>query len=473
MTIPPPWFAAGMPHIWLPYTQMKTAGDPLPVAATRGSRIVLADGRELIDGVASWWTACHGYNHPHIAAAVRRQLDVMPHVMFGGLAHEPALTLARRLAALMPEGLDRVFFSDSGSVAVEVAMKMAVQYWRNRGVAGRTQFVAFNGAYHGDTTGAMAVSDPEGGMHHAFAGLLPRHLFCDLPRDGESLAKLTDRVGRHADEIAGIIVEPLVQGAGGMLFHDVDVLVRLRALADRYGLLLIFDEIFTGFGRTGFFSLPRLRGRAGEGARPQAPGLPPNPLPKPPLQAGEGTGSSLGQGEEIEISAPRGLFVSEAVAPDIVTLSKALTGGTLPLAATIARASVFDAFWSDAPSDALMHGPTFMANPLACAAANASLDLFEREPRFAEVAAIEAALRQGLAPCRGLPRVRDVRVRGAIGVVELDRLDDVYALRRRFVAEGVFVRPFGTTVYLTPAFTIAPDELARLTAAVVTVAGEL
>jgi adenosylmethionine---8-amino-7-oxononanoate aminotransferase len=251
MIAPPPWLAAGLPHIWLPYTQMKTAGDPLPVVATRGSRIVLADGRELIDGIASWWTACHGYNHPYIAGAVRRQLEVMPHVMFGGLAHEPALTLARRLAALMPEGLDRVFFSDSGSVAVEVAMKMAVQYWRNRGVVGRTRFVAFNGGYHGDTTGAMAVSDPVDGMHHAFAGLLPRHLFCDLPRDEERLATLTGVIERHADEIAGIIVEPLVQGAGGMIFHDVEVLARLRKLADRYGLLLIFDEIFTGFGRTG------------------------------------------------------------------------------------------------------------------------------------------------------------------------------------------------------------------------------
>ena len=416
---PPPWFDAGMPHVWLPYAQMKTAGDPLPVVATRGSRIVLADGRELIDGIASWWTACHGYNHPHIAAAVRHQLDAMPHVMFGGLAHEPALTLARRLAALMPAGLDRVFFSDSGSVAIEVAMKMAVQYWGNKGVAGRTRFVAFTGGYHGDTTGAMAVSDPVDGMHHAFGGLLPRHLFCDLPRDEESLAKLAGVVERYAGEIAAIIVEPLVQGAGGMLFHEADVLRRLRTLADRYQVLLIFDEIFTGFGRTG------------------------------------------------------AMFASEAVAPDIVTLSKALTGGTMALAATIARRAVFDAFWSDAPSHALMHGPTYMANPLACAAANASLDLFEREPRLSQVAAITAALEQGLAPCRNMRRVRDVRVRGAIGVVALDRIDDLYELRRRFVAEGVFVRPFGTAVYLTPAFTITPDELARLAGAVVRVVEEL
>src|SRR5580700_6205296 len=227
----PEWFEAGISHVWLPYAQMKIAGDPLPVVATRGSRIALADGRELIDGIASWWTACHGYNHPHIAAAVRHQLDAMPHVMFGGLAHAPALTLARRLAALMPAGLDRVFFSDSGSVAVEVALKMAVQYWLNKGVVGRTRFVAFNGGYHGDTTGAMAVSDPVDGMHGAFGGLLPQHLFCDLPRDEASLAALTGLLERHAEEIAGIIVEPLVQGAGGMHFHDAEVLRRLRALA--------------------------------------------------------------------------------------------------------------------------------------------------------------------------------------------------------------------------------------------------
>jgi adenosylmethionine-8-amino-7-oxononanoate aminotransferase len=411
----PEWLEGGLAHIWLPYAQMKIAGDPLPVAATRGSRIILSDGRELIDGIASWWTACHGYNHRHIAAAVRRQLEIMPHVMFGGLAHEGALTLAHRLAALMPAGLSRVFFSESGSVAVEVAMKMAAQYWLNRGVAGRTRFVAFNGGYHGDTTGAMAVSDPVDGMHTAFGTLLPRHYFCDLPRDAAGAAKLDRFLDRHGAKIAGIIVEPLVQGAGGMHFHDADVLRRLRGLADRHNTLLIFDEIFTGFGRTG------------------------------------------------------AMFASATVAPDIVTLSKALTGGTLPLAATIARDAVFEAFWSDEPSHALMHGPTFMANALACAAANASLDLFEHEPRLRQVEVIGRALEHGLDACRQMPRVRDVRVQGAIGVAELDRIDDVYELRRRFVAEGVFVRPFGSIVYLTPAFTIAPDELETLIQAVVRV----
>ncbi|HUD86894.1 MAG TPA: aminotransferase class III-fold pyridoxal phosphate-dependent enzyme, partial [Xanthobacteraceae bacterium] len=231
---------------------MKTASPPLAVASTRGSRIVLTDGRELIDGIASWWTACHGYNHPHIRAAVERQLATMPHVMFGGLVHEPALTLARRLVQLLgPGGLDRVFFSESGSVAVEVALKMALQYWRNRGIRGRNRVLAFAGAYHGDTTGAMAVSDPEAGMHAAFRGLLPEQITVALPVDEASTAAFEAVLARHAEELAAIIVEPLVQAAGGMRFHDADVLRRLRAAADRYELLLIFDEIFTGFGRTG------------------------------------------------------------------------------------------------------------------------------------------------------------------------------------------------------------------------------
>jgi adenosylmethionine-8-amino-7-oxononanoate aminotransferase len=410
----PEWYETGMRHIWLPYAQMKTASLPQPVARTYDSRIVLADGRELIDGIASWWTACHGYNHPRIRAAVERQLAHMPHVMFGGLVHEQALRLAARLARLLPGDLARVFFSDSGSVAVEVAMKMAVQYWLNQGLRGRTRFVAFEGGYHGDTTGAMAVSDPGTGMHPLFAGLLPEHDVVDLPQDEESERALERLLAREADRIAGLIVEPLVQGAGGMRFHDAQVLKRLRAIADRYDLLLIFDEIFTGFGRTGT------------------------------------------------------MFACEAagVVPDIITLSKALTGGTLPLAATVARARVFKAFWSDDPAHALMHGPTYMANALACAAANASLDLFEQEPRLDQVRAIEAALEEGLSPCRDLPGVVAVRVKGAIGVVELARIDGLDALRQRFIEEGVFVRPFGRVVYLTPAFTIDPDDLAALTGAV-------
>jgi adenosylmethionine-8-amino-7-oxononanoate aminotransferase len=412
MAASPSWYADGLDHIWLPYAQMKTVAPPLAVTATHGSRIVLADGRELIDGIASWWTACHGYNHPHIRGAVERQLAAMPHVMFGGLVHEPALTLARRLVGLLAPGdLDRVFFSESGSVAVEVALKMAVQYWRNQGRRDRSRFLAFTGGYHGDTTGAMAVSDPQGNMHAAFRGLLPEQITVDLPVDEQSTAAFETALERHAHELAAIIVEPLVLGAGGMRFHDAKVLRTLRTAADRHELLLIFDEIFTGFGRTGAMFA----------------------------------------------------FQAAGVVPDIVTLSKALTGGTLPLAATIAGKKVFEAFWSDDPSHALMHGPTFMANPLACAAANASLDLFEREPRLDQVTKISGALAAGLEPCRKLPGVKNVRVKGAIGVVELERIEDLNALRQRFVAEGVFIRPFGTVVYLTPAFTIAEAELAKLT----------
>jgi adenosylmethionine-8-amino-7-oxononanoate aminotransferase len=396
---------------------MKTVPPPLPVVRTQGCRIVLADGRELVDGIASWWTACHGYNHPQIRMAVERQLALMPHIMFGGFAHEQALMLASRLAALLPGDLDRVFFSESGSVAVEIAMKMAVQFWLNQGERRRKKFIAFAGGYHGDTIAAMSVCDPDTGMHGLFRGVLPQQYVIGLPDDDESAAAFAGVLERHAEDIAGIIVEPLVQGAGGMRFHDAQVLHRLREAANRYGLLLIFDEIFTGFGRTGE------------------------------------------------------MFACEAagVVPDIVTLSKALTGGTLPLAATVASRKVFDAFWSDNDRHALVHGPTYMGNALACAAANASLDLFEREPRRQQIAEIEAALERGLAPCRGLSGVRDVRVKGAIGVVELDRIADLGDLRARFVEKGVFIRPFGSVIYLTPAFAIGEEDLARLTSAIVDV----
>ncbi len=414
---PPSWFTKGLPHIWLPYTQMRTTPPPLPVVRTQGSRITLADGRELVDGIASWWTACHGYNHPHIANAAKRQLDEMPHIMFGGLAHEPALTLASRLVALLPKPLDRVFFCDSGSVAVEVAMKMAVQFWLNQGVGDRTKFLSFRGGYHGDTFATMAVCDPDEGMHSLFSNVLASQVIADLPVGAATEAAFDSALEAHAGSLAAILVEPLAQGAGGMIFHAPEVLQKLRRAADRHGFLLIFDEVFTGFGRTG------------------------------------------------------AMFACEAagVVPDIIALSKALTGGTMGLAATVATGAVFEAFCSDDPLHALMHGPTFMANPLACAAANASLDLFESEPRLEQVAAIAAALSQDLEPCRGFPTVRDVRVQGAIGVVELDSLGDVNELKRRFVEAGVWVRPFRNIVYLTPAFTIGEADLKRLTDAVVSV----
>jgi adenosylmethionine-8-amino-7-oxononanoate aminotransferase len=393
---------------------MQTAPAPLRAVRTDGCRIWLDDGRVLVDGTASWWTACHGYNHPHIRAAVTRQLERMPHVMFGGLTHEPAEALAEKLCALLPGDLNHVFFADSGSVAVEVAMKMAAQYWLNQGVRTRTRFVAFTGGYHGDTFAAMAVCDPDEGMHALFGPLLAQHAILPLPRDEGSLAALETYMDAHGHQVAGMLVEPLVQGAGGMILHPPEVLRRLRGVADRHGVPLILDEIFTGFGRTGT------------------------------------------------------MFACEAagIVPDIVTVSKALTGGTMALSAAVARRHIFDAFLSPDPAHALMHGPTYMANPLACAAALASLELFETAPRLAQVAAIAAQLRAELEPCRALPGVRDVRVLGAIGVVELDRIADLNALKAELVGQGVWIRPFGRIVYLTPAFTIAPDELGRLTGAI-------
>ena len=400
--------------LWRPYTQMHTAFEPLEAVRTQGAHIHLADGRVLIDGVASWWTACHGYNHPHIAAAVADQLAQMPHVMFGGFTHAPAERLAARLAAMLPGDLNHVFFSDSGSVAVEVALKMAVQLWLNRGVAGRTKILAFRDGYHGDTLGAMSVCDPTEGMHARFGGWLPPQVFADLPRTPDQAATLDALLRAHASDLAAVIVEPLVQGAGGMRFHDAEVLADLARIVRGHGLPLIADEVFTGFGRTG------------------------------------------------------AMFACEqaGVVPDIICLSKALTGGTLALAATVATTEVFEGFLSDDPAFALMHGPTFMANPLACAAANASLDLFEREPRLAQVAYMEMRLKDGLAPCRGRPGVVDVRVMGGVGVVQLNQPPDREALKRAFLDRGVWVRPFGDIVYLTPAFILGDDDLDQLTGTV-------
>ena len=417
---PPDWLARGAGHIWLPYTQMKTTPGPLPAVATDGVRIRLADGRELIDGISSWWTACHGYNHPHIRAAVSDQLGRMPHVMLGGLAHEPALRLATRLAGLLPGDLERVFFSESGSVSVEIAMKMALQYWINRGEASRRRFVAFKGGYHGDTFATMSVCDPEEGMHALFKGTLADQIITDLPCTPDQVEAFDTLLGHHRGALAGVVMEPLVQGAGGMRFHDADTVRAVRDACDRHGLLLILDEIMTGFGRTGTLFACQ--------------------------QAG--------------------------IVPDIVTLSKALTGGTVPLAATVARRPVFDAFLSDDLERALMHGPTYTGNALACAAANASLDLFETEPRLEQVARIEAHLARALEPCRDLPGVVDVRTRGAIGVVQLDALTHMDWLKRRFVEEGAWLRPFHDVVYTTPPFVIDDADLARLTDALVRVVGE-
>ena len=410
----PAWLTEGTPHVWRAYCQMKTAAPPLAVARTEGARLILEDGRELVDGIASWWTACHGYNHAHIRAAVQAQLEAAPHMMFGGLAHEPAYGLAARLAKALPGDLDHVFFAESGSVSVEIAMKMAIQFWLNRGVEGRTRFVSFLGGYHGDTLATMTICDPEEGMHGLFAGVMPAQHVIALPTDDASEAALDRLLAEKGHEIAGLIVEPRIQGAGGMLFHDDEVLRRLRRLADMHGTLLIFDEIFVGFGRTG------------------------------DLFACSGAG----------------------VVPDIVTLSKSLTGGTLPLSAAIASTRIFEAFWSDDPGAALMHGPTYMGNPLACAAANASLDLFETGAWRVDLPRISQGLAAGLEPCRAAPGVVDVRVRGAVGVVEFDTPVPVQDWCRRFAEAGAWIRPMGKVVYLTPAFVTSDAELDLLTCAV-------
>jgi adenosylmethionine-8-amino-7-oxononanoate aminotransferase len=416
----PDWLGKGLDHIWLPYAQMKTSPRPTAAVATSGSHIRLADGRELIDGVGSWWTAVHGYNHPHLLEAVRAQLDVMPHVMLGGLAHEQPYRLAARLASLLPGDLTRTFFTESGSVAVEVAMKIAVQYWRNTTGEVRPRFLSFKGGYHGDTFATMSVCDPEEGMHALFAGALARQHVIDLPTDEASAARMGEVLARNKD-IAAVLVEPMLQGAAGMRMHDAATLKRIRRLCDAHGVLLIFDEIFTGFGRVGAMFAADLSG----------------------------------------------------VAPDIMTLGKALTGGVAPLAATVASGRVYAAFHSDDAGKALMHGPTYTGHALGCAAANASLDLFERNDRMAQVKAIEARLKADLLPLRDAPGVADARVLGSVGAVEMTDAFDVDRLRAWFIERGVFIRPLGRVIYLSPAYTIADDDLARLTAAVRKAVGAL
>ncbi len=402
------------PHLWLPYSQMQTAPLPHKVVRTEGVRIYLEDGRRLVDGTSSWWTACHGYNHPHIRSAIVDQLERLPHVMLGGLVHDPVIRLSDRLAALLPGDLDHVFYSESGSVAVEIALKMAAQYWINAGISGRTRFLSFENAYHGDTFAAMSVCDPEKGMHRMLSGLLPEQLVVKLPRSADDFEEFERILAANSQHLAALIIEPLVQAAAGMKFHDADTLAQIVEAARRHDLLVIFDEITTGFGRTGT------------------------------------------------------MFACEqaGVVPDIITLSKALTAGTVPLAVTVARRHVYERFLSDSIDQALVHGPTFCGNPIGCAAANASLDLFESEPRLEQVAAIEDQLLTGLAPCRDLPHVIDVRVKGAIGVVQLDAQPDLGAMRQRCVEEGIWARPFEDIVYLMPPFVIDANDLEILVSAV-------
>ena len=413
---PPEWETAGFNHIWLPYTQMQTAPLPLPVVSASGVRLTLADGRELIDGIASWWCACHGYQHPHLTKQITKQLDRLSHVMFAGLAHEPAYTLARRLVSIAPQGLSRVFFSDSGSTAVEVAMKMAAQFWANRQEPDKRKFICFRNGYHGDTMGGMSLADPETGMHRTLNRYIPEQYVFDIPNSRADMAALAASLKEVRETAAGLVIEPLVQAAGGMKFHSPETLAEIYQLCKEHRILFIADEIATGFGRTGSMFACEVAG----------------------------------------------------ITPDIMCLGKALTGGMVGMAATLATEEVFEAFLSDRLETALMHGPTFMANPIACAAANASLDLFEGKPRIAQIQGIETQLQEELKPCRKLENVTDVRVRGAIGVVQLSNTSEEYilALRQQFIEERVWLRPFSDVVYIMPAFTISTTELTQLTDAV-------
>ena len=412
--------ASDKKHIWHPYSAIASDIPVYPVESARGVRIKLADGRELIDGMSSWWCAIHGYNHPVMNTALAKQLDSMSHVMFGGLTHEPAIELAEKLVEITPEPLQSVFFADSGSVSVEVAMKMAIQYWNAKNRPNRQRFLTIRHGYHGDTFGAMSVTDPVNGMHSLFADTLAQQYFVDAPacRFGEAcnaddIAPLQQQLETNKDHIAAVILEPIVQGAGGMRFYSADYLRRVSELCSEHDVLLILDEIATGFGRSGK------------------------------------------------------LFACEHadIAPDIMCIGKSLTGGYMTLAATLTTEAVSRTISNGNPG-VFMHGPTFMANPLACTAANASIKLLLESPWQQNIANIEQGLMKGLAPCSQLHSVKDVRVLGAIGVVELHQPVDMKTIQPMFVDQGVWVRPFGKLVYLMPPYIISDSELDTLTNAV-------
>jgi adenosylmethionine---8-amino-7-oxononanoate aminotransferase len=414
-------------HVWHPYAAMPNLLPVFPVESAQGVYIQLMDGRSLIDGISSWWTCIHGYNHPRLNQAAHAQIDRMSHIMFGGLTHRPAVELAKKLIAMTPEALQQVFFCDSGSVAVEVAMKMAVQYWHNHGLPQKQRFLTIRNGYHGDTFAAMSACDPVNGMHHLFRNILPQQYFAEAPQisfdqdwQNQDIASFEALLAEHHDRIAAAIFEPVVQNAGGMRFYHPEYVSNAKALCEKYDVLLILDEIATGFGRTGK------------------------------------------------------LFACEhaTVCPDILCVGKALTGGFMSLAATLTTQKVSESF-ATGEAGVFMHGPTFMANPLACAVSLENLRLLESYDWQSTVRTIESQLKAELEPCRNLAAVKDVRVLGAIGVVELHAPVNMQEIQPRFVEEGVWLRPFGRLIYTMPPYIIQPSELRAITSAIYKIATQI